>query len=127
MDAAVDFISGVAGGTASVYVGQPLDTIKVKMQMFPDLYRNAFKCGLETFQKDGIARGLYAGTVPALTANIAGNLIYFVFYSGFIIAYLNQFSKRTPSYSCLMVFVRKLFAACHLKRILTSLIHFKTH
>ena len=43
--------------------------------MFPNLYRSAFKCGLETLQKDGIKRGLYAGTVPALAANIAGNLI----------------------------------------------------
>jgi solute carrier family 25 ornithine transporter 2/15 len=63
------------GGTASVYVGQPLDTIKVKMQMFPNLYNNALKCGLETLKKDGVARGLYAGTVPALTANIAGKQI----------------------------------------------------
>jgi solute carrier family 25 ornithine transporter 2/15 len=62
------------GGTASVYVGQPLDTIKVKMQMFPNLYTNAFKCGMETLKKDGVARGLYAGTLPALTANIAGTV-----------------------------------------------------
>ncbi len=46
-----------------MYVGQPLDTIKVKMQMFPNLYTNAFKCGLETFKKDGIYRGLYAGNI----------------------------------------------------------------
>jgi hypothetical protein len=31
------------------------------MQMFPDLYKNAFKCGIQTFKKDGIYRGLYAG------------------------------------------------------------------
>ena len=74
MEAAIDFTSGVMGnyttivsnyqqikefidlkgGIANVYVGQPLDTIKVKMQMFPHLYKNAFKCGLETFKKDGI-------------------------------------------------------------------------
>lgn len=42
------------------------------MQMFPDLYKNGFACGMETFKKDGIYRGLYAGTVPALSANIAG-------------------------------------------------------
>ena len=60
------------GGIACVYVGQPLDTIKVKMQMFPNLYRSAWKCGLATFRKDGVYKGLYAGTVPALSANIAG-------------------------------------------------------
>lgn len=42
------------------------------MQMFPHLYKNALSCGIKTFRKDGIARGLYAGTVPALSANIAG-------------------------------------------------------
>ena len=64
------------GGIATVYTGQPLDTIKVKMQMFPNLYKNALQCGLETFKRDGIYRGLYAGTVPALAANVSGNLIF---------------------------------------------------
>ena len=110
MDAAIDFTSGVLGrnlifylklfhknfftdfwnkkildffcngGTACVYTGQPLDTIKVKMQMFPNLYTNAFKCCVETFKKDGIAKGLYAGSVPALTANIAGKEFSVVFF-----------------------------------------------
>lgn len=63
------------GGIATVYTGQPLDTIKVKMQMFPNLYTSALKCGIETFKKDGISRGLYAGTVPALAANVSGNIL----------------------------------------------------
>jgi hypothetical protein len=42
------------------------------MQMFPSIYTNALKCGMETLKKDGIAKGLYAGTLPALSANIAG-------------------------------------------------------
>jgi solute carrier family 25 (mitochondrial ornithine transporter) member 2/15 len=80
MDSAIDFTSGVMGGIANVYVGQPLDTIKVKMQMFPHIYKNAFKCAVETFKKDGIYRGLYAGTVPALTANISENAVLFMSY-----------------------------------------------
>ena len=44
------------------------------MQMFPNLYKNAFKCGLETLKKDGFSKGLYAGTIPALSANISGIL-----------------------------------------------------
>jgi len=43
------------------------------MQMFPNLYKTALSCGLQTLKKDGIAKGLYAGTVPALSANISGN------------------------------------------------------
>ena len=41
---AIDFIAGSLGATASVYVGQPLDTLKVKMQTFPQLYPNLKIC-----------------------------------------------------------------------------------
>ena len=40
----VDFIAGSLGATTSVYVGQPLDTLKVKMQTFPHLYPNLAIC-----------------------------------------------------------------------------------
>lgn len=49
------------------------------MQTFPSLYKNALDCFLRTWRQDGI-RGLYAGTVPALTANIAENSVLFLFY-----------------------------------------------
>lgn len=42
-------------------VGQPLDTAKVKMQAFPELYPNSFRCLMLTLKKDGVFRGLYAG------------------------------------------------------------------
>jgi len=53
-----------------VYVGQPLDTVKVKMQTFPRLYKNAWRCFVTTFQQEGFAHGLYAGTVPSLAAQV---------------------------------------------------------
>ena len=59
------------GATASVYIGQPLDTIKTKLQTFPNRYKNFLDCAQKIFYKDGI-HGLYAGTVPALMANAAG-------------------------------------------------------
>lgn len=69
------------GGTACVYVGQPLDTVKVKMQTFPKLYsKGMVDCLVTTFKKDGIRRGLYAGTVPALVANISENAVLFAAY-----------------------------------------------
>ena len=70
----------VVGAVSSVYVGQSLDTVKVKMQTFPTLYKNALDCFIKTYQQDGIARGLYAGTVPALAANVAENSVLFLFY-----------------------------------------------
>lgn len=48
------------GGIANVAAGQPLDTVKVKMQTFPALYHTGMKCFKETLRVDGF-RGLYAG------------------------------------------------------------------
>ena len=62
-----------SGATASVYVGQPLDTIKTKLQTFPNRYTNFIDCAQKTFVKEGI-HGLYAGTLPALLANAAGKI-----------------------------------------------------
>lgn len=77
--AVIDLVSGSLGGVANVYVGQPLDTIKVKLQTFPHLYRGATQCGINTFKTDGL-RGLYAGTVPSLVANVAENAVLFLAY-----------------------------------------------
>ncbi|CAG0922458.1 unnamed protein product [Notodromas monacha] len=79
-DAAINFTAGSLGGIAGVYVGQPLDTVKVKMQAFPQLYTNMFKCLSDTYRKDGIWRGLYAGTIPAVVANVAENSVLFAGY-----------------------------------------------
>lgn len=75
----VDLLAGMTGGAASVYVGQPLDTVKVKMQLFPNLYGGMLKCVLDTFRLQGI-RGLYAGVVPALVSNCAENAVMFATY-----------------------------------------------
>lgn len=44
-----------------VYVSQPLDTVKVKMQTFPELYKGMVSCFTTTLKRDGVVRGLYAG------------------------------------------------------------------
>ncbi|KAK8373898.1 hypothetical protein O3P69_011733 [Scylla paramamosain] len=78
-DMFIDLMGGTMGGTACVYVGQPLDTVKVKMQTFPSLYKGMGQCFTHTLRRDGV-RGLYAGTVPALAANIAENSVLFACY-----------------------------------------------
>ncbi|XP_065337378.1 mitochondrial ornithine transporter 1 isoform X1 [Cloeon dipterum] len=80
LDTVIDFVCGSLGGVASVYTGQPLDTVKVKMQTFPKLYTGMLHCCKETWVKDGIIRGFYAGTTPALMANIAENSVLFAGY-----------------------------------------------
>ncbi|XP_013175426.1 PREDICTED: mitochondrial ornithine transporter 1 [Papilio xuthus] len=77
---AIDFVAGSLGGVAVVYVGQPLDTVKVKMQTFPHLYKGMYDCLKQTLKNDGIIRGLYAGTTPAIMANVAENSVLFAAY-----------------------------------------------
>jgi len=77
--AIIDLTAGCAGGIANVVVGQPLDTIKVKLQTFPRLYSSALVCGYRTLQQEGVV-GLYAGTGPALVANIAEDALLFLAY-----------------------------------------------
>ncbi|CAD7089812.1 unnamed protein product [Hermetia illucens] len=93
---AIDLLAGSLGGAACVYVSQPLDTVKVKMQSFPTLYKNMVGCFVETFRKDGVFRGLYAGTVPAVAANVAENSVLFAAYGGCqkFVAYLS--GKSSP-------------------------------
>ncbi|VDM39947.1 unnamed protein product [Toxocara canis] len=78
-DGIIDLTAGTIGGIANVYSAQPLDTVKVKMQTFPELYKSAVSCFKDTFRLDGI-KGLYAGTVPALVASVAENAVLFTAY-----------------------------------------------
>lgn len=99
----LDNIIIFTGGVALVYVGQPLDTVKVKMQTFPTIYKGMANCFLRTLRTDGIARGLYAGTIPAIAANVAENSVLFAAYGGCqkAIAYLlgAQNVKELSSFS----------------------------
>lgn len=76
----VDLLAGSLGGAATVAVGQPLDTVKVKMQTFPKTYPNSLKCFMLTLKNEGLFRGLYAGTTPSLAANVAENAVLFCAY-----------------------------------------------
>ena len=99
-DGAIDLIAGSMGGAASVLVGQPLDTVKVKMQAFPEVHTNLLGCFRTTFAGDGL-RGLYAGTVPALAANVAENSVLFCAY-GFCQKLVAR-ATRTPDVAELSV------------------------
>lgn len=74
-----DTTAGALGGVACVLGGQPFDTVKVKMQTFPHLYANWYRCFLSTLKVEGL-RGLYAGSIPALTAMVGENATLFLFY-----------------------------------------------
>ncbi|XP_030778026.1 mitochondrial ornithine transporter 1 isoform X3 [Rhinopithecus roxellana] len=111
IQAAIDLTAGAAGGTACVLTGQPFDTMKVKMQTFPDLYRGLTDCCLKTYSQVGF-RGFYKGTSPALIANIAENSVLFMCY-GFCqqvvrkVAGLDKQAKLRTVWSVIKSILRK--------------------
>lgn len=93
-DFVVDFLAGTSGGTACVYCGQPLDTVKVKMQTFPEFYRGGFDCFRQILKSEGI-RGLYKGSVPALICNVSENAVLFVAF-GFAKKFVGSVTHTDP-------------------------------
>jgi hypothetical protein len=76
----IDFLSGSIGSVVNVLVGLPLDTVKVKMQMYPNLYGGSYHCFESTYRKYGIRHGLYAGMWPALAADVSEKSVLFCAY-----------------------------------------------
>ena len=76
----VEMLSGVCAGTVNVAVGLPMDTVKVKMQTFPAENPSVVQSFMKVLKSGGL-RGLYAGAVPALVANVGENVVLFVAYS----------------------------------------------
>ncbi|XP_025413653.1 mitochondrial ornithine transporter 2-like [Sipha flava] len=76
----INALADITGCVAAVLVGQPLDTVKVKMQLFPKNYSGMFSCLRKTVKTQHV-RGLYAGTGPALMSCCANNTILFGAYS----------------------------------------------
>lgn len=54
---AQDLIAGTVGGWAQVIVGQPLDTIKVRLQTQPSppIYKNATDCFRQLVKQEGVS------------------------------------------------------------------------
>eukprot|EP00750_Incisomonas_marina_P008240 INCI15387.2.p1 GENE.INCI15387.2~~INCI15387.2.p1 ORF type:complete len:273 (+),score=38.89 INCI15387.2:97-915(+) len=64
MEHLVSFIAGASFGATSVLVGQPLDTVKTRMQAHQQsLKANPLAVATEVFRKEGV-RGLYRGGMP---------------------------------------------------------------
>ncbi|ODQ52188.1 mitochondrial carrier [Saitoella complicata NRRL Y-17804] len=63
-----DCLAGTCGGIAQVLVGQPFDTVKVRLQTQPrtgGLYTGAIDCVQKTFKAEGFG-GFYKGTATPL-------------------------------------------------------------
>ena len=73
------FVAGACGGLACVAAGQPLDTVKVKMQTYPHIYSSFYLAVKKTLVEERL-RGFYAGAFPAVVSNVAENAVLFLSY-----------------------------------------------
>ena len=71
-----DVLASCVGSAACVYSGQPFDTIKVRMQVQPGEFKNAYHCFQRTFSGEGIT-ALWRGSVPAFIGALSENAVAF--------------------------------------------------
>ena len=69
----------IEGGGTATYVTHWLDTVKVKMQTFPDVHKSSISCFKNIFRDEGL-RGLYQGASPAVIGHMSKTAIVFMSY-----------------------------------------------
>ena len=77
-DACIDFTAGALGGGLGIIVGQPFDTIKVRLQT-QTLYHGPVHCFTETLRQERV-RGLFKGLASPLFGSLWTNAIVFSTY-----------------------------------------------
>ncbi|CAO3635026.1 unnamed protein product [Cunninghamella blakesleeana] len=82
VSAVADFVSGNFGGIANVVVGQPLDTIKVRLQVGQGKFNGAWDCAVQTVKNEGIL-ALYKGMLSPIIGIGAVNALLFAANSQF--------------------------------------------
>jgi len=74
-----DLTCGSLAGIAQAYSGQPLDTVKVRIQTNPALYRGAIDCLAKTLRTEP-PLALFSGVVPMASACLLENAVLLAGY-----------------------------------------------
>eukprot|EP00050_Salpingoeca_kvevrii_P021211 m.107896 g.107896 ORF g.107896 m.107896 type:complete len:301 (+) comp9235_c1_seq1:84-986(+) len=76
-----DFVAGVMGGCAGIFIGQPLDVVRVRLMTTSDrtVYRNTLHCAQQIVRKEGF-QTFFRGIGPPLLGVGALNAIVFGTY-----------------------------------------------
>ncbi|KAG9290669.1 hypothetical protein G9A89_011632 [Geosiphon pyriformis] len=77
-----DFVAGSFAGMAQVAIGQPLDTIKVRLQIENSRFKGPMDCFFQTLKNEGFF-ALYKGMASPLVGIGAVNALLFATYSRF--------------------------------------------
>jgi len=78
-----DMVAGAISGGLGGYLTNPMDVVKTRLQIHPELYNgHVWACACATFDEGG-ARAFLRGSVPRLLHKIPANGCFFVFYELF--------------------------------------------
>jgi len=87
------FIAGSISGIVSIIVGQPFDTVKVRLQI-DSKYKNAMDCVKQTVSKEGY-RSLYRGMLPPIASAAVVNAVVFAAYNESMLRITDNFSRKS--------------------------------
>lgn len=80
-DAVNDFIAGSVAGGVSVIVGQPMDTVKIRLQLYgADIYKGPIDCAIKIAREEGYLT-FFRGLLSPLLASSGINAILFATFS----------------------------------------------
>ena len=71
-----ELVSGGVAGTSGVFMGLPLDFVKTRCQLFPDIYKSPMHVVRATLAEEGIL-GFYKGMMSPLAAQFFVNALAF--------------------------------------------------
>uniref|UniRef100_A0A2K6URF9 Solute carrier family 25 member 20 n=1 Tax=Saimiri boliviensis boliviensis TaxID=39432 RepID=A0A2K6URF9_SAIBB len=74
-----NLLAGGFGGVCLVFVGHPLDTVKIQASSGEIKYTGTLDCAKKLYQEFGI-RGIYKGTVLTLMRDVPASGMYFMTY-----------------------------------------------
>ena len=90
------FIAGGGGGASLVLVGQPFDTIKVRIQGDTQgIYKGVVDCATQTIRKEG-PLALYKGMLPPLCASTPMYALCFMGYGQGKKIFCDEVNQRSP-------------------------------
>lgn len=75
-DVSRDIFSATLGSMLCCYIGQPLDTIKVRIQTNPSVYKHLIQTGANIVYKEGLT-ALWKGSIPTAVGMVAENAMAF--------------------------------------------------
>lgn len=76
METLLDLTAGTIGGCTGIIVGQPIDTVKVRLQAMPGAFKGPVDCFFRTWREEG-GRALFKGLTSPLVGNAPMNGLVF--------------------------------------------------